>query len=159
MQVHAEIFSWFQVPEDVKELLIVASQNWENPLKAENCINQALAKTGDNIDVLVAAYRYFYYKNNYPMALQIAVKIRDIIKKSEKLPDNWEQLKLILILRKEEPKIRLFLTAYAASGLVSAKLGEIEQAKEISTQVKEIDNKNEFGSALLLDILTRENEL
>ncbi len=159
MQIHGERLSWFKVPKDVKELLIVASQNWENPLKAEDCINKALAKTGDNTDVLVAVYRYFYYKNNYLMALQIAAKIIDIIKKSEKLPDSWEQLKLILMVRKEEPKIRLFLTAYAASGLVSAKLGEIEQAKEISTQIKEIDDKNEFGSALLLDILTREDEL
>ncbi len=158
MQVHAETFSWFKVPEDIKKLLIMASENWENPLEAEKYINLALAKTGDNTDVLVAAYRYFYYKNNYQMALQTAVKVRDIIKESEKLPDDWQQLKLILASRKEEPKIRLFLTAYAALGLVSAKLGEIEQAKDISTHVKEIDDKNEFGSALLLDILTRPSE-
>ena len=158
MQVHAETFSWFKVPEDIKKLLIMASQNWENPLEAEKYINLALAKTGDNTDVLVAAYRYFYYKNNYRMALETAVKVRDIIKESEKLPDDWQQLKLILASRKEEPRIRLFLTAYAALGLVSAKLGEIEQAKDISTQVKEIDDKNEFGSALLLDILTRPSE-
>lgn len=158
MQVHVETFSWFKVSEDIKKLLIMASQNWENPLESENYINQALAKTGDNTDVLVAAYRYFYYENNYYMALQTAVKIRDIIKESEKLPDDWEQLKLILLIRKEEPQIRLFLTAYAASALVSAKLGEIDQAKEISTQIKEIDDKNEFGSALLLDILTRPSE-
>ena len=158
MQVQAETFSWFKVPEDIKKLLIMASQNWENSLEAEKYINQALAKTGDNTDVLVAAYRYFYYKNNYHMALQTAVKVRDIIKESEKLPDDWQQLKLILVSRKEEPKIRLFLTTYAALGLVSAKLGEIEQAKNISIQIKEIDDKNEFSSALLLDILTRPSE-
>ena len=158
MQVHAETFSWFKVPEDIKKLLIMASQNWENSLEAEKYINQALAKTGDNTDVLVAAYRYFYYKNNYHMALQTAVKVRDIIKESEKLPDDWQQLKLILVSRKEEPKIRLFLTTYAALALVLAKLGEIEPAKNISTQIKEIDEKNEFLSALLLDILTRHNE-
>ncbi|MER3495314.1 MAG: hypothetical protein C4323_26110, partial [Mastigocladus sp. ERB_26_2] len=60
--------------------------------------------------------------------------------------------------RKEEPQIRLYLNAYAASGLVLAKLGELEKAKEISAQVKSIDDKNDFGAGILLDILTRPAE-
>ena len=74
------------------------------------------------------------------------------------MPDDWEQLKPILVNRKQDPQIRLYLNAYAASGLVLANLGEIEQAKEISTKVKEIDDKNDFGAGILLDILTRPAE-
>ncbi|MBF1990882.1 hypothetical protein [Fischerella thermalis] len=158
MQVYTERFSWFQVPEEIKKLLILAAENWENTSASENYMNQALAKTGDNLDVLVAAYRYFYYKYNYTMALQTAIKVIDKIKLTEKLPDDWQQLQPILIKRKEEPQIRLYLNAYAASGLVLAKLGEIEKAKEISTQVKSIDDKNDFGAGILLDILTRPAE-
>lgn len=158
MQVDAERFSWFQVPEDIKYLLILAAANWDNTSESENYINQALAKTEDSIDVLVAAYRYFFYKNNYLMALQTAVKVIDRIKLSEQLPNSWEQLKPILMTRKDEPKIRLYLNAYAASGLVLAKLGEIDKAKKISTQVKEIDDKNQFGAAILYDILTLPSE-
>ncbi|BAU06839.1 hypothetical protein NIES592_13335 [Fischerella major NIES-592] len=158
MQVDTERFSWFQVPEEIKKLLILAAENWENTSASENYMNQALAKTGDNLDVLVAAYRYFYYKYNYKMALQTAMKVIDKIKLTEKLPDDWQQLQPILIKRKEEPQIRLYLNAYAASGLVLAKLGEIEKAKEISTQVKYIDDKNDFGAGILLDILTRPAE-
>ncbi|GAB1541061.1 hypothetical protein NUACC21_37310 [Scytonema sp. NUACC21] len=155
MQVEAERFSWFQIPEDIKKLLILAAENWENTLESEKYMNQALAKTEECTDVLVAAYRYFFYKNNYTMALQTAVKVIDKIKELEKLPTQWEQLKPILASQKDEPSIRLYLNAYAASGLVLAKLGEIEQAKEISAKVKEIDEKNEFGAGILYDILTR----
>lgn len=123
MQVDTERFSWFQVPEEIKKLLILAAENWENTSASENYMNQALAKTGDNLEVLVAAYRYFYYKYNYTMALQTAIKVIDKIKLTEKLPDDWQQLQPILIKRKEEPQIRLYLNAYAASGLVLAKLG------------------------------------
>lgn len=158
MQVDTERFSWFQVPEEIKKLLILAAENWENTSASENYMNQALAKTGDNLEVLVAAYRYFYYKYNYTIALQTAIKFIDKIKLTEKLPDDWQQLQPILIKRKEEPQIRLYLNAYAASGLVLAKLGEIEKAKEISTQVKSIDDKNDFGAGILLDILTRPAE-
>ncbi|MEA5551754.1 hypothetical protein VB713_12305 [Anabaena cylindrica UHCC 0172] len=158
MQIDTNKFSWFDVAEDVKELLILAAQTWENTEESTKYMQQALAKTGDNTDVLVAAYRYFYYKNNYVLALTTAEKITAKIKEIEKFPDNWEQLKPILVQRHEEPKIRLYLNAYAASGLVLAKLGKLEQAKEISTRVKGIDEKNDFGSGILLDILTRPPE-
>ncbi len=148
-------FSWFQVPEDVKNLLILAAQTWENTSESEKYIHQALAKAEGNTEILVSAYRFFYYKNNYPLALQTAIKVLDKIKEVENFPDDWEELKPILIKRQEEPQIRLYLNAYAASGMVLANLGEIEQAKEISIRVKQIDENNDFGAGILLDILTR----
>jgi len=158
MQIDTNRFSWFEVADDVKELLILAAKTWENTEESTKYMQQALVKTGDNTDVLIAAYRYFYYKNNYVLALTTAEKITAKIKKAESLPDNWQELKLILVNRHEEPQIRLYLTAYAASGLVLAKLGKIEQAKEISTRIKGIDEKNDFGAGILLDILTRPPE-
>ncbi len=135
----------------------MAAESWENTSESENYINQALAKTSDP-DVLVAAYRYFFYKNNYRMALITAVKVRDKIKEIEKLPDDWDQVKSIIGTRKDDPHIRLFLNAYSASGLVLAKLGEIEEAKKIGSQIQEIDDKNEFGAELLIKILTHPDE-
>ncbi|MBW4641729.1 MAG: hypothetical protein KME23_01660 [Goleter apudmare HA4340-LM2] len=155
MQVQPEKFSWFHVPEDIKKLLILATQTWENTTESEKYMQTALAKSAEHTDVFVAAYRFFYYKNNYPLALQTTVQLLDKIKELEKLPDNWEQLKAILVSRKEDPNIRLYLNAYAASGLVLAKLEELELAKEISARVKEVDEKNDFGAGILWDILTR----
>jgi tetratricopeptide (TPR) repeat protein len=148
-------FSWFQVPDEIQELLAMAAKTWENTAESEKYIQQALENAGEHIDVFISAYRYFYYKNNLPLALQTAVQVIAKIKISEQLPDDWEQLKPILVNRKEEPQIRLYLNAYTASGLVLAKLGEIDQAKDISAKVKEIDSKNDFGAGILLDILTR----
>ncbi|WP_138497022.1 hypothetical protein [Nostoc sp. PA-18-2419] len=158
MQLEPNKFSWFQVPEDIKNLLILAANNWENTSESEKYIHQALDKTGENTDVLVAAYRFFYYKNNYSLALQTTTKLLDKIKELEQLPEEWQQLKPILVNRKEDPQIRLYLNAYAASGLVLAKLGAIEEAKEISARVKEIDAKHDFGAGILLDILTHPAE-
>ena len=153
-----EQFSWFEVPEDVKQLLVLAADNWENTSESEKYINQALAKTDNNIDVLISAYRYFYYKQNYQMALETAEKVKKKVKETEKLPDNWEQLKPILIQRKEEQNIRLYLNSYAATGLILAILGKGEEAKSICNQVKEIDDKNDFGAGILFDVLTRPPE-
>ncbi|NES99959.1 MAG: hypothetical protein F6K62_12780 [Sphaerospermopsis sp. SIO1G2] len=151
-------FSWFDVSDDVKELLILAAQTWENTEESTKYMQKALAKTGENTDVLVAAYRYFYYKNNYVLALTTAEKIIAKIREVEKLPQHWEQLQPILVKNQEEPKIRLFINAYAASGLVLARLGNLEKAKEISIQIKSIEKKNDFGANTLFDILTRPPE-
>ncbi|MFM6083002.1 MAG: hypothetical protein ACKO3K_08225 [Cuspidothrix sp.] len=158
MEIHTNKFSWFDIADDVKELLILATQTWENTEESAKYMQQALAKTGENTDVLVAAYRYFYYKNNYVLALTTAEKITAKIRKEENLPDNWEKLQPILVQRHAQPEIRLYLNAYAASGLVLAKLGKIDQAKEISTRIKTIDEKNDFGASILFDILTRPPE-
>lgn len=153
------MFSWFNVPDDIKQLLILAADNWQDTSKSQQYINQALIQTNNSIDVLVAAYRYFYYKNNYEMALSTASQVINNIKDSENLPDSWEQLRPVLSSRKEDSQIRLYLNAYAASGLVLAKLGDIEQSKTICARIKEIDVNNEFaGASILLDILTRPPE-
>jgi tetratricopeptide (TPR) repeat protein len=154
MQGDANRLSWFQVPEDVKELLVLATQTWENTGESANYMQQALAKTGENTDVLVAAYRYFYYKNNYGLALTTVEKLIATIKKAENFPENWQQLQLILVQRQEEPQIRLYLNAYAASGLLLAKLGQLELAKEISQKIQDLNAKNHFGADILLGILT-----
>lgn len=146
--------SWYDVPQDIKELLLLAARNWENTTESEKYMNQVLAKAEDEPDVLISAYRYFFYKNNHQLALQMALRVIDKIKTSENFPDDWQRLKAILASRKDESKIRLYLNAYAASGLVRAKLGEIEKAKDIASKVKEIDDKNEFGASVVLDILT-----
>jgi tetratricopeptide (TPR) repeat protein len=155
MEIDATKFSWFQVPEDIKKLLILAAQTWENTAESEKYMQAALAKNAEHTDVYVAAYRFFYYKNNYSLALQTTTQLLAKIREIEKLPDDWEQLKPILVSRQQDPKIRLYLNAYAASGLVLAKLGQIDSAKEISARVKEIDEKNDFGAGILWDILTR----
>lgn len=158
MTVQEQKFSWYQVPDDVKHLLALATENWENTAISEGYINQALAQAAESPDVLIAAYRYFFYKNNPLRALQIATQVLNQVKVAENLPDNWEELKPLLLDRRDEPRIRLYLNAYAASGFVLAKLGEVEKALEIGARVKEIDNRNEFGASVIVDILTKPPE-
>jgi tetratricopeptide (TPR) repeat protein len=158
MKIQEKAFSWYEVPEDTKNLLILAANNWDNPVKSEQYINQALEQSEKNTDVLVTAYRYFFYKNNNHMALKIAEKVINKINESEQFPKNWQQLKPILIARKNDPLIRLYLNAYAACGFVLARLGEIEQAKNIAQKVREISDTSEFAASVVYDILTRPPE-
>ena len=148
--------SWYNASEDVKELLILATDNWENSSLSEQYINQALEKAGDNIDVLVGAYRFFFYKNKPELALKIAKKVLKIIQEKENLPLEWEQLQPILMKRQEEPNIRLYLNAYASQGYIFAKMGQLETAKLITERVKGIDEHRESCATTVFEVLTKD---
>lgn len=147
--------SWYEVDDDTKQLLLAAAAAWGEGTTAETYINQALQRSNNDLNVLVAAYRFFFYRNNNSMALEMAQRVCDRVRIQEALPTDWEQLRPILQARREDPPVRLYLNAYAASGLVLARLGQPERAMEIATQVKGIDDRNEFGASVVLDILTQ----
>lgn len=155
MQATETKYSWYDIPEDVKHLLVLASENWADTERSQQYMNDALAKAEDNIDVLVGAYRYFFYKSNPTMALSIARKVLNKIKKEENLPDNWEELKPILIKgRNSSDALRMYLNAYASTGFLLAKLGKLDEAKEVTERVKEIDEKRESCATTVFEVLT-----
>ena len=150
--------SWSPIPEDVKDWLKLAADHWDNPTESIQYVHQALKHSGDCMDVLIAAYRYFFYRSQYELALQMASTICDRIRVAEQLPQEWAQLEPVLAKRKEEEVIRLYLNAWAASGFTLARLGRFDQAKDITAKVSAIDSKEFGGSAVVFDVLTRPPE-
>lgn len=155
MQTIQDQFSWCDVEPEVKQLLLLASENWEYTGLAEKYIRSALSQAGNNLDVLVGAYRFFFYKHKPATALSIAEQVLQLISTAENLPIEWSQLKLFLLTHKQEPNIRLYLNAYAAKGLILAQLGKLNSAKEISERVREIDDSREFCATTVFEVITR----
>lgn len=150
--------SWYPISEDIKGLLLSVSEHWHTPEIADQYMQQAIALAGDHPDVLVSAYRYFFYTHNNRLALQVATKVLAMVQKREDLPTEWGQLKPILSDRLDEPNIRLYINAYAASGLIHARLGELAAAQQIAMRVSEIENRNEFGGKVVQNILEHGDE-
>ncbi len=155
MQTLENQISWCDVEPEVKQLLLLASENWEYTSLAEKYIREALFKAGTNLDVLVGAYRFFFYKHQPSAALSIAEKVLHLLTSRENLPIEWSELQPILVARKQEPNISLYLNAYAAKGLILAQLGRIEEAKIISQRVKEIDDSRQFCSTTVFEVITK----
>jgi tetratricopeptide (TPR) repeat protein len=160
MQAQAvkEQYSWYDAPAEVKDLLILASDNWENTELSEKYINEALALAGKNANVLIGAYRFFFYKSKCEIALQIAERVLNMVQEDENLPESWEELKPIILTRGQEPAIRLFTNAYAGKGYLLAKLGRLEEATLITSRIKDIDTRREFCATTVFEVLTQPPE-
>ena len=150
--------SWYQVHPEIRQLLLAAVATWEDTTRSEQFILQALAHTATDLDVLVSAYRYFFYKNNNCMARRLAMQVMERIRREESLPEEWEKLKPILQERLSDAPIRLYLNAYMALGMMLARWGALQAAIEISTNIQSIDKRNTFGADIILNILDREDE-
>ncbi|MGK7888844.1 MAG: hypothetical protein AB4042_05875 [Leptolyngbyaceae cyanobacterium] len=146
--------SWFNASADIQSLLMAAADCWQDPAKSQKYMEEAIAQGMNNPDVLIAAYRYFFYRSNSEMALWAAQKTMDYIRETEELPEEWDELQPTLIVRKSEPMVRVYLHAYAASGLLLAKIGDLDGALAIATRIKLIDDQREFSGDLLHQILT-----
>ncbi|WP_299485650.1 hypothetical protein [Acaryochloris sp. IP29b_bin.137] len=149
--------SWISGADVPQSLLVAAAQSWEDTQTASAYIHQALAEPDVELDVLVSAYRYFFYKNDDPRALEMAALICDHIHKNEHWPDAWSDLQPILQERLDDPNARLYLSAYTASGLVLARLGRLEEVQVIGERVLQIEAK-EFGAEVLFSILNPSEE-
>lgn len=150
--------SWYGVPDQAQPWLALASAHWDQPHQADGYMNQALALAADHPDVLVSAYRYFFYTHNYPRALQVATTVLDLVRRTEALPQDWPQLAPILTARRDHPLIRLYINAYAASGLILARQGDADAARTIATQVSTLEHRNEFGGRLVRQILDQPDQ-
>jgi len=149
----SETASYCDSDRQTKELLNLAVLHWENTPLSQQYIQEALKAAPESLEVAIAAYRYFFYKQEYNLALQAAEKIVNRITKLKNLPSDWQQLKPILINNPNDACLRLYVNAYLASGFILTKLKQFNNAYQIFTRVHEIDNLNEFGAKTMLDIL------
>lgn len=143
---------WFSISAQTQTFLLAAAQTWEDTQISEQYIQQALAQPNIALDVLVSAYRYYFYKNQNTKALDMAIAVIERIQQSEHWPTLWDDLKLILLARLDDEIVRLYLSAYVASGLLLARLGRVVEAEHIADQVQQL-NAKEFGAEVLFSIL------
>jgi tetratricopeptide (TPR) repeat protein len=134
--------------------LLLAAEHWDENALSERYIEQALEAHDGELEVLVSAYRYYFYKSRSERALALADRVLERLQRDASLPRAWEELRPTLMASKDDPIIRLYLAAYAARGLLLAKLGRFDEARLISSQVKEFDDGREFCAGTVFDVLT-----
>lgn len=134
-----------------QELLTAAIDHWDNTPVSAQYIQAALAKHA-GLDVLISAYRYYFYKSDAANALEMAIAVCERVQQAEHWPTEWDRLKPMLLAQIESPNARLYVNAYAASAMLKARLGDLETAQIMAEQVKELQAK-EFGADVLLGIL------
>jgi tetratricopeptide (TPR) repeat protein len=142
------------VSQEVADLLDKASDLGRDD-SAENYLLRAYFLEPEHLTVLVALYRFYYYKQRYEDALVIADRSLDVSASLLGLRDTWQEMNVnelghgVLI---SMGLTRFYMHALKASGFVLLRMQRIDEALLRLYKLTELDPQDQFGALPLIDV-------
>lgn len=124
--------------------------------KEEALLLRAFFIVPDNLSVLVALYRCYFYQHRLQDALRVAGRALDIVARRIGFPDDWRQLnenELAHAVYQSMGLVRFYMTTLKAEAYLYLRLGDIAAGRERLQKVAELDSSDHFGAKALLEIL------
>lgn len=148
---------YFQSPEvaTVEGLLKRAAADYEQG-GGEEWLLEARERSPDSLIVMVALYRFYYYRHRLSDALAIARHTLSITSKQLELSPDFRLLSMDHIGQaalKSMTLLRFHLLVLKAIGFLLVRLEQIEEGKQMLRKVMEIDSCNRLGARQLLDVI------
>lgn len=121
--------------------------------KAEPLLLKAFAKEPDNLTVLVALYRFYYYQHRYEEAINIAYRAMAVTAPMIAFPENWSEIRqdhLAMGVMRSFTMVRFYLLALKGCAYLHLRLNRIETGVKMLNKVIAMDSKDRLGARALL---------
>jgi tetratricopeptide (TPR) repeat protein len=139
------------VTPGVAELLASAAETYGQEAAERNLL-LAYFLQPDHLTVLVALYRFFYYRHRYPEAIVTADRAIPLVAERLHLPTDWRDLTAADLERAIQVSMsltRFLLLALKGSGYLLLRLGDASAALQRLEKIAEIDTCDRLGVAEL----------
>ncbi len=145
---------YFEKPmsQEVENLLQAASDAYAEG-RAEPLLLQAFLLEPENLTVLVAMYRFYYYQHRYRDAIDVAHKAMAAVAPTIYFPEEWAEIRAANLangVSQSFTLVRFYLLALKGAAYLHLRLGEIEKGVRMLNKVMELDVKDRLGAAALL---------
>lgn len=147
---------YFDTPLDARaaELIDAASLSYGAP-EAETYLREAEAIQPGHLGVLVALYRYYFYRHNHGAALAIAAQALDAVGSRLNFPASWQAVSAedLGAAVKTAPELaRFYLHALKGAGYLHLRLGNSREGLARLDLVAALDEKDRIGAKALADV-------
>lgn len=145
------------VPDKVQRLLMQAAASYGDD-EAERLLLLAFLHAPENLTVLVALYRSFYYQHRIDEARQVASHALKVTAKRLGFPTQWRKVNLAELshaVLKSMGLVRFYLLTLKAEAYLDLRSGELDEGRAKLEKVVELDARDHFGAAALLDVINR----
>ncbi|MDX1811044.1 MAG: hypothetical protein R3240_03795 [Gammaproteobacteria bacterium] len=142
------------IPAEVDALINDASELYGTPA-AEEKLLKAFFLAPDNLTVLVALYRYYYYQHKYEETLVIAEHALKFSGQRLGFPRDWRELNIDYLgagAIKSMGMVRFYLIALKGAGYINLRLSNFVVAQDMLTKVMELDSSNRLNVSELLAV-------
>jgi hypothetical protein len=141
---------------DLPALLAGAAPARSDPEAAETAIRAALAAAPNDLDVRLAAYRFYFYAHRYAEALpQADIILREAARRLN-IAGDWRQVRPAEAdFGALDPLPGLWLQALVAIGYGQLRLGEMAAGRAALDKAMALDPADRFGAGRLLAVLAQ----
>ena len=147
---------YFDKPMRVEtESLIEAAAEAYGEGNAEPLLLEAYTLEPENLSVLVALYRFYYYQHRYPEGVAIAEEVMAVVAPMIHFPERWQDISFAHLangVQESFTMVRFYLLALKGAGYLLLRMGEIEAGIERLEKVKSLDTADRLNVAMLLEV-------
>ena len=135
--------------------IAAASSLWNEPERAEALLMQAMAAAPESEDVLIALYRFYFYRGELDKALALAQRCIAHGAREIGIDPDWRKSIAADIDFGDFslPRHRFYLFSLNAYGYLLARLGHREEAEQALSAVMRLDPNDRIGSRQLLGMV------
>lgn len=143
------------LPQAVDSLVREASRQYGSP-HAELALLRAHLQAPENLSVLVALYRYYFYQHRLEDALIVAERAMQVSGRHLGLPKDWQHLdesRLGEAASSSFGLLRFYLLALKAASVVLLRLGQIAASRARLCKISSLDSRDQMGAGRLLAVV------
>lgn len=148
------------LPSSAYHHLCAAGVSYHLDAEAERHLALAQAAAPGHVAVLIAYYRYYFYKGRLPEALQIARLCLAKAATDNDLPPDWRQVGVgdAAFGRYDAMLPRFFLFVLKGYAYLQMRLGNLEEGEAAIRKLLELDPADKIGARALLGVIQRRGE-
>lgn len=148
--LHNEIAFGFGLPSEVERLLQLAASRVASHAESLDALNQARALAPDQIEVLVALYKFHCYRGDINLAEQYAEQTLVESARQGGFDSNWECLDAGST-NWDEPRgpARTYLYSLKAMAFIYLRQSRLEEAELVLSALRRLDPNDRVGSGVV----------
>ena len=148
------------LPAEARAHLDKAAERYAMTDVAETHLFQAEAIAPDHAAVLIALYRFYFYKGRLAEVLDVARACVEKAMRLNVLGDDWRRVAPEDAAFGEWEALlpRFFLFSLKGFAYLSMRLGKLDQGREAAEKLLELDPRDRIGAQVLIDVLARMEE-
>lgn len=145
------------LPPEAEKHLRAAGLNYPDDAVAQRHLAAAAALAPDHAAVLIARYRYFFYKGRWAQALAVAGECLTWAARHLGLPADWQQVRREAADFDDYDGVlaRFYLFTLKGCAYLHLRLGQLGEGQRAARKLLELDPQGRLGGQVLLDVLLR----
>ena len=155
----AELYFDDPISAEVERLIAEAASSYGSE-EAEQLLLRAHALAPQQLVVLVAMYRYYFYQHRLEDALFVGESALAVAGQRLAFPENWVHLQTENVgegVMRSMGLVRFYLMVLKATGYVNLRLGNYAEGQAMLEKLVEMDSHDRLGGKALLQVIRTES--